>query len=91
MLPDQPSGVFAVGTRLSPETRCISSVINRQVFFFQYLVPVYVCHRDFSGRNKIQLRVCHPEEFGLEFRELSCSGHAFFVHQDRGENLCITF
>ena len=41
----------AMSTGLRPETGAVRRMANRQLFLFQYFIPVEVGHRDFGGRD----------------------------------------
>src|SRR5450756_81314 len=51
----ESSYMSSPGAGLSSETRSIGNILNRKYIGTQYYIPVDICNRYFSSRNKVKI------------------------------------
>ena len=85
MLPNQPTHIFAVGTRFTAETQSRGCILYWQYLTLEYLLAVNVRERHFGGRDQEIFRTLNLKQILFEFREIAGSRKRSAVHQ-RGRN-----
>ncbi len=75
MLPDQSTGIAAMGASLRTEAGGVGGKFNGQVVLFQGIIAEDVGNRDLGGLNHVEVPALDPKKIFLKFWQLAGGGH----------------